>query len=201
MVEVEEINSESDIEKIAKYIEEQLRQTNSTEFPNQVNINRTDLAQALKKLTEASTLLADGEKVKIKSPQSNVIDLNTRLHFPLTPEELFSEIKKNVKRKETLLIKRPVFIGKSAWDFKSIERRKSFSATILHSEWLKRYQNRELGHIDPGDALIALISYDITKQKGDSQVSFSNHQVINIEKIVRSKDIQQSIIDDELENE
>jgi len=201
MIDVEEISSENDIEKVARNIEDQLKSKNISEFPNQININRLAFARNLKNLTEAANQLVEGETIKLKSPTSNVINLNTKTRFPLTPEEIFSEIKKSARTRETLLIRRPVFIGKSAWDFKSIERKKSFSAPILHSEWLDKYQRRELGHLDPGDALIAVVSYDVTKQKGDSQLLFSNHQIIKIERMVKSKEIQSSFINDVTEDD
>jgi hypothetical protein len=201
MVDIDEISSKEDIDIVAKKIEEQLKSANCTEFPNQVNIDRQALARGLKRLTEAANQLVDGETVKLKSVNSKIVTLNTKTRFPSTPEDIFSEFKETIKKKETLLVKKPVFIGKSAWDFKSIERGKSFSAPILHDEWLNRYQSRELGHLDPGDALIALVSYEATKQKGESQVNFSNHKIMHIERMVKSKEIQSHITYDDLENE
>lgn len=201
MIEIDEISSKEDIEKVAKSIEEQLKTADCTSFPNQVNIDRPALARGLKRLTEAANQLVDGETIKLKSTNSKIVTLNTKTRFPSTPEDIFSEYKETVKKKETLLVKKPVFIGKSAWDFKSIERGKSFSAPILHEDWLNRYQGRELGHLDPGDALIALVSYEITKQKGESQVVFSNHKIMHIERMVKSKEIKSRITYDDLENE
>jgi len=201
MIEIEEIASEEDIETIAKSLEAQLKAADCADFPNQINIDRPALAWAIKRLTEAANQLIEGESVSLKSKNSNVIELNTKTRFPFSPDDLFSEFKETVRCKETLLVKRPVFIGKATWDFKSIERRKTFSAPILHQDWLERYQNRELGHLDPGDALIALISYEATKQKGEAQIFCSNHKILHIERMVKSKDIQIELIDDESENE
>ncbi|MEL4295277.1 hypothetical protein [Shewanella xiamenensis] len=78
------------------------------------------------------------------------------------------------------------------WDFKSIERCKSFSAPLLDEQWLKRYQNRELAHIDPGDAIIALVSYEAHKEKGAKRFSFSNHKILHVERQIRSEELQKN---------
>ncbi len=76
------------------------------------------------------------------------------------------------------------------WDFKSIERKKSFSAPIEDEKWLKRFQNRELPHIDPGDGVIALVSYEAKKEKGSRTFNFSNHKIVNIVRPMKSDEIQ-----------
>ena len=201
MVDIDEITSEADIEKIATSLEEQLREEGSPKFPNQINIDRPNLAKAIKRLTDASAHLVENESIKIKSPYSNVVPLNTKTRFHGDPVDFFTDFHKTAVTKETLLIKRPVFFGKSAWDFRSVERKKSFSAPILHTEWLDRYQKRELGHLDPGDALIALVSYEVTKQKGSDQILMSNHKILHIDRMVKSDEIQSSLTSEDLEDE
>lgn len=86
------------------------------------------------------------------------------------------------------------------WDFKSIERKKSFSALIADGQWLERFQNRELAHIDPGDAIIALVSYEAHKAKGSKHFSFSNHKILHVERPIKSDELQ-AILDLEDDSE
>lgn len=190
MVELDEINSEKDIEKIVTHLEDRVRSSMEIRFPNELNINRLHLAKGVKKLVKASEKLIDGETVDIKSNNNNLVYLNTKIRFDKDPSSLFYEINKEVKKTETLLIKKPVFFGDAMWDFKSIERCKSFSAPLLDEQWLKRYQNRELPHIDPGDAIIALVSYEAHKEKGAKNFSFSNHKILHVEHHIRSEELQ-----------
>lgn len=193
MVEVEQIDSSDDIELSAVKIEEKLRELNVTDFPNEINVNRLDYAKSLKKLQEASQYLVDSEKVVISDSPSNVIQLNTKFRFDKTPDELFIEEVHNIKKNETLMIKKPCFFGSSMWEFKSIERNHSFSASIEHEEWLKQYQERKLGHLDPGDGVIALISYDAVKKKGSKYFKHSNEKILHVERIIRASEIQHVI--------
>ncbi|ANB21970.1 MULTISPECIES: hypothetical protein [Alteromonas] len=194
MVELDEIDSEEDIENIATHVEDKVKESIDIKFPNELNINRLRLAEGVKKLVSASVHLIDGETIDLKSGSNNLVFLNTKVRFDKDPNSLFDEILREVKKTETLLIKKPVFFGDAMWDFKSIERYKSFSAPILDEPWLKRYQNRELTHIDPGDAIIALVSYEAHKAKGAKHFSFSNHKILHVERPIRSDELQ-SIFD------
>lgn len=192
MIELDEIDSEEDIEKIATHLEDRVKSSIDIRFPNELNINRVRLAEGVKKLVKASERLIDGETIDIKSGCSNLVYLNTKIRFDKDPSSLFIEILREVKTTETLLIKKPVFFGDAMWDFKSIERCKSFSAPLLDEQWLKRYQNRELAHIDPGDAIIALVSYEAHKEKGAKRFSFSNHKILHVERQIRSEELQKN---------
>ncbi len=200
MVECEEIDSEEDIEELATQVEAKVKESTDIKFPNELNINRLRLAEGIKKLVDASERLIDGETIDIKSGGSNIVFLNTKVRFDKEPSSLFIEIIREVKTTETLLIKKPAFFGDAMWDFKSIERRKSFSAPIMDELWLKRFQNRELAHIDPGDAIIALVSYEAHKAKGAKQFSCSNHKILHVERPIKSDELQ-AILDLECNSE
>ncbi len=200
MVELDEIDSEEDIEYLATQVENKVKNSIDVVFPNELNIDRLRLAEGVKKLVDASTRLVDGETIDLKSAGSNVIYLNTKVRFDKEPSTLFIEILREVKATETLLIKKSVFFGDAMWDFKSIERRKSFSAPITDELWLKRFQNRELAHIDPGDAIIALVSYEAHKAKGSKNFTFSNHKILHVERPMKSDELQ-AILDLEGDSE
>ncbi|MEQ3528690.1 hypothetical protein [Pseudoalteromonas sp. XMcav11-Q] len=200
MVDMNEINDEEDIESLADKIESKVQESIQIEFPNELNINRLRLAEGIKKLVNASELLVEGETVDLSSDKNNVIVLNTKLRFDKEPSSLFIEVNETAKVTETLLIKKPVFLGDAMWDFKSIERNKSFSAVIDDDTWLKKFQNRELPHIDPGDAIIALVSYEARKSKGAKHFTFHNHRVLHVERPVRSDELQE-LLNLEDENE
>ncbi len=190
MVDLDEIDSEKDIETLAIQLEEKVKNSIDIEFPNELNINRLSLAEGVKKLVNASDRLVDGETIDLKSSRGNVVYLNTKVRFDKEPSSLFIEIHKEVKTTETLLIKKPAFFGDAMWDFRSIERNKSFSAPVTDEQWLKRFQNRELAHIDPGDAIIALVSYDAHKAKGSKLFTFSNHKILHVERPIKSDELQ-----------
>ena len=193
MVDIEEIDSEGDIENSLTKVENDLRELAITDFPNEININRLSYAKSIKQLQEASQHLVASESIEVGNTSSNVVKLNTHFRFDKDPESLFIEKITTVRANETLMIKKPCFIGSSMWEFKSIERNYSFSASIEHESWLKKYQERKSGHLDPGDGLIALVSYDAVKKKGIKGFKPRNEKVIHVERIVRASEIQHVI--------
>lgn len=137
MVDLDSIENEDVIDSAVKGVEDELLAHGAVEFPNQVNIDRYQYAKDLKSLCKASELLADGETIDIRTPPvNNVTYLNTRVKFDKEVDDLFVADSTEVKKIETLLVKKPVFLGDSQWDFKSVERNVSFSAPIEHKEWL-----------------------------------------------------------------
>jgi hypothetical protein len=189
-VDLDEIDSEEDIDCLARELERKVKDSIDIKFPNQPNIDRLGLAEGVKRLVDASGRLVDGETIELKSNESKVIFLNTKVRFDKDPSSLFIEMFKEIKETETLLIKKSTFVGDAMWDFKSIERGKTFSAPITDEQWLKRFQNRKLTRIDPGDAIIALVSYEANKAKGAKKFTFSNHKVIHVERLMKSDELQ-----------
>lgn len=191
MVDLDSIDNEDSIRDSLAVVERKLLDDNVVKFPNQINVEPYQYAKDIKELCQAAQLLAEGETIDISSQDNgNVIYLNTKVKFDKEVDELFIDESKDINAIETLIIKKPVFIGDSQWDFKSVERRLSFSASIEHKEWLERFQKCELGHIDPGDALIAFVNYKAIKLKGEKTYSNKQHRVMHVERVVKGSDLQ-----------
>lgn len=191
MVDLDSVESEELIDNVVEGVENELITLGAVEFPNQVNIDRYQYAKDIKILCKASELLADGETVDIRTPQdNNVTYLNTKVKFEKEVDDLFGTDSVEVKKIETLLVKKPVFLGDSQWDFKSVERNLSFSAPIEHKEWLERYQSCNMGHLDPGDALIAYVGYQAIRLKGSKTYINKLHRVLHVERVVKGKELQ-----------
>lgn len=199
MIDLHEINREEQIEKIVSKIESEVVSTTEIDFPNQVNINRFEFSKGLERLTEASKRIVDGETIDVRNNEHNVIFLNTRTFFSKGSEEIFEEASHVKRHEEILLIKRPTFVGNSMWDFKSVQRKKSFSAAIEHEDWLKKYQNRQV-HLEPGDAISAIVEYVAYKERGDKFFNYKDHKVVSVQREIKKEELQ-LILDIENKNE
>lgn len=199
MVDLDEIDREEQIESFVSNIEADLTADMNLRFPNQANINRLEFAKGLEQLTEASRKLVDGETVDVRNYNENVVYINTKARFTRDPEEIFKEYFELKREVETLLIKRPVFVGSSMWDFKSIQRKKAFSAPIEDKSWLERYQNREV-HLEPGDAISATVEYVMYKERGAKYFGFKDHRILKVGRKIKNKELQH-LLDLEIENE
>lgn len=191
MVDFDEIREEKQIEDFVNNIEDDISTNMEPRFPNQTNINRLEFSEGLKKLTEASQRLVPGETIDVRN-ENNIVNLNTKTKFSRDPKDIFKEYSEKKREVETLLIRTPVFVGNSMWGFKSIQRKKAFSAPINDKEWLEKYQNRQI-QLEPGDAISATVEYVMYKEKGAKFYEFKDHKVIKVKRPVRNKELQNTI--------
>jgi hypothetical protein len=199
MIDVGEIDREEQIEDFVSNIEADVLADTNLDFPNQANINRLEFAKGLMQLTEASKKLVDGETVDVRNNNDNVIYINTKTRFSRDPGDIFKEHFELKREKETLLIKTPVFVGNSMWGFKSIQRKKAFSAPIEDKDWLEKYQNREV-YLEPGDAISAIVEYVIYKEKGAKYYGFKDHKILDVGRPIKNEELQH-ILELETKNE
>ncbi|WP_144981073.1 hypothetical protein [Halomonas sp. C22] len=192
MVDLDEIDREDQIETFTKKLEDDVLSDTVIDFPNQANINRLEVAKGLYKLAEASKMLVQGETVDVRKKDSNVYYINTKTRFAREPEDLFKEHFEVKRTTEILLVRKPVFVGYSMWDFKSIQRKKIFSAPIEDKNWLERYQNREI-HLEPGDAINAFVEFSMYKEKGAKYFSYKDHKVLTVGHPIKNDELQQML--------
>jgi hypothetical protein len=199
MVDLNEIDNAEQIEDFASKLESGILSDTELNFPNQANINRLDLAKGLDQLSEASKKLVDGETVDVRKTHSNVYFINTKTKFTRDPEDIYNEHFEIKKKQEVLHIRKSAFVGSSMWEFKSVKRNKTFSAPIEDKLWLERYQNREI-HLEPGDAISALVEFAIYKQKGAKNYNFKDHKVLDVGRLIKNEELQH-LLELETENE
>lgn len=199
MVNLEEIDREEQIEDIVSNIEADVINDTDLVFPNQANINRLKFAKGLEKLTQASTNLVEDETVDVKSKNGNIFYINKNARFTKDPEDIFKEHFEIKCEEEILLIKTPIFVGDSMWGFKSLNRKKAFSAPIKDKNWLEKYQNREV-HLEPGDAISAIVEYVIYKEKGARNFNFKDHKIRYVVRPIKNEELQY-LLDLETTNE
>jgi len=192
LVGLESISKEEQIDAFANKLEQDILSDTKLDFPNQANINRLALAKGLNQLANASNRLVDGETLEVKNSNGNVFSLNTRARFTRDPEDIFKEHIERKREIETLVIKKSVFVGSSMWEFKSLQRKKAFNAPIKDKAWLKKYQNREI-HLEPGDAISAMVEFVIYKEKGAKNYSFKDHKILDVALSINNNELQHTL--------
>jgi len=199
MVDLNEIENEEQIEGLVSKLEYDVLSNTELSFPNQANINRLDLAKGLDQLSEASKRLVAGETVDVRKSHGNVYYINTKTRFTRDPEDIYKEYFEIQRKEEILQIRKSAFVGSSMWEFRSIQRNKTFPAPIEDKVWLERYQNREI-HLEPGDAISGLVEFSMYKQKGAKNYCFKDHKILNVGRPIKNEELQQ-MLDLETENE
>mgnify|MGYP000328676250 FL=1 len=192
MVGLNSISKEEQIDAFANKLEQDILSDTKLDFPNQANINRLALAKGLNQLANASKRLVEGETLDVKNSNGNVFSINTRTRFTKDPEDIFKEHIERKREVETLLVKKSVFVGSSMWEFKSIQRKKAFNAPIEDKAWLKKYQNRDI-HLEPGDAISAMVEFVIYKEKGAKNYSFKDHKILDVALSIKNNELQHTL--------
>lgn len=189
---VKEINDEKEVDRVATRIEGDLNKKmhlnkmfdDGCIFNKEVKIDRFRLAESLKKVSDVSKRVVENETLEVKN-EGKVILLNTSFKFDKDPNSFYTKKISDFKGIELLLVKKPVFVGDSKWDFKSVDRKRSFSSKIEHHEWLVDFQEKGIHKLSPGDSIIATVSYDIDEVSGDNSIHYSNHRVLEVHDVVK----------------
>ena len=120
----------------------------------------------------ASYLISETEKV------------NFNLDFKINSETIDDLVTKDkiVLESEMILkVKKPDYLGESKWDFR--HGGKSFSAKIIHHEWLESFQNRRVD-IRPGDSVRAKVE-NINKYDIDGELISTEYTILKVIEVIQ----------------
>ena len=152
------------------------------------HIDRQGLATVLDKFSHANQKMKSGESVVFHSgdEEGKSCIVNTAWRFTGNPKEMFLGETEYKEFEDRLYVKVTVNEGHSVWTFRSLSLEKTFSARIIHKDWLERYQDGLIAPIGPKDIIEAKISLDFyTPLKGKGQPQIRNAKVISIGDITR----------------
>jgi hypothetical protein len=112
------------------------------EFPNVFSLDLYRLLKGYTELSQSTTQLNEVDEVFFSS-KGKQKKVNKKFHLTTddVDEIMIHNTKKNIT-KETLVIKKADFIGKSMWDF--IKGKSTISARITHEEWLVRINMKKI---------------------------------------------------------
>lgn len=184
LVDVEEINSEEQIDNLAANIEE-IFVSDGIGKDIDAHIDRKSLSNVLDTVSKANKLIQNGEKVEIGNAAVSQ-NINTNWRFSGDLSTMFLGIKETRVVQDYLYVKIAINEGKQLWTFKSAKMNKTFAARILVKDWLSDYQSGLIPPIGPKDTLFATFSYDFYKPYDKRKtVEIRNVKILIIDKIIR----------------
>lgn len=147
--------------------------------------NLLRLAKSINTINEAAKKLDDGESYNFNSSLSDVKDLTSD-----TPLIDLKEVENALTDSTTVnesemiyLIKKPDFLGDSAWTFK--HGPKSINAKILHEDWLNRFKSGQL-IVVPGDSLKVKVK-QICKYNRNGYLISETLDIIKVLNVIHNK--------------
>lgn len=149
-------SSVKDLENLKNTISEIASQKELTESFNYAELDLLKLAKSINSINNSTDKLNTNESFELKSENTvvkeivagtNKIDIED-VEEALTENEIVNE------SEMFYLIKKPDFLGDSAWNFK--HGTKSVTVKILHQEWLEEFHSGKV-LVVPGDSLNVLV--------------------------------------------
>lgn len=171
----------SSIKTLQNNVKELAEETGVRKLPFYGEIDTKDIANIATSINQAKTLLSGSDSMKYLTQDAEIdfdlsMDINTeKIQDILTKETMTSENSKLI-----LVVKKPDYLGSSKWDLKHGNR--TISASIEDSEWLGRFQSREID-VRPGDALRCTVRIEI-KYGYDNQILSESYFIDSVDEVI-----------------
>lgn len=179
------------IEGIQMELMNEAEKSDIKQFPYYSPIRLPKLVSNIDNINKSIQNLSGNDKAIIKSEFGNAT-FNLELDF--TASNIEDLITKERIESETIMIlkvKKPDYLGNSMWDFKLGS--KLIQAKILHSDWLRRFQEREID-IRPGDSIRCNVK-TTAKYGYDFELIANSYEVITVLEILRNNTFNQNELD------
>lgn len=174
-----------DLENLKVKISEIAESKDLTDSFNYAEPDTLKLAEAINKINDSTDKLSETESFELKSPNREVKEIKSgttkidveEVENALTDNEIINE------SEVFYLIKKPDFLGDSAWSFK--HGNKSVSVKILHQEWLDNFHSGQIPVV-PGDSLHVKIN-QTSKYNRNGYLISEKTEIIEVIDVIHNK--------------
>lgn len=186
----EVISTPTQLDKIAKNIDDTVNSIGLNNSTTEHHINRRKLGKALEKLSKANEKLEDEETIEYNNG-AKIIPFNTK--FRMTADALFESEEEEPTQiiQDTVSVIGPMNFGDAPWHFESNLLLRPFRAPVLDKDWLESYQNGFILPIGPRDSLSVILEYKI-KKKSNGKIHPFDFKIRKIKKEIRGNYDQKS---------
>jgi len=160
-------------------------ETDVKHLPDYAPTNTQDIIAATKELTAAKGALIEGDSMKYLSSITEPADFDLAVVIdPISLEEMaIKETTKFENMQMNLVVKKPDYLGDSKWELR--HGKKSISARINDSDWLRRFQARQVD-VRPGDALKCAVTVEYG-YGFDNELVRENYTVEQVVKVLENQ--------------
>lgn len=181
----EKKSSVEDLETLKDNIEKIAKEKDLVDTFNFGEPDLLKLAKSINDINDSTKNLNDKESFEVKSENREIKDIKSgtekididAVEEALTENEIVNE------SEMIYLIKKPDFLGDSAWSFK--HGKKAISIKILHEEWLEEFHSGEKVVL-PGDSLKVIVRQTSKYNKNGYLIS-DKLEIIEVNDIIHNK--------------
>lgn len=146
----EELESPDQLESLEAELLEAARETEVLRIPAYQSIRRDRLISVLGDINDATRHLEDGDRASYLSTAGNAAIRGNLAVSDDTIREILTRDVKESESDQTLLVKKPDYIGRSKWSFRY--QAHVIEARILDEDWLGQFHSQQI-KLQPGDGL------------------------------------------------
>ena len=175
------LESRESLESLALDLHKLAQETEAKKLPAYRPVSPSDLAQGMRRVSEAIGSLEEGDTVAFSADEGDAaITPGLMISQEAITELLSGETIANEVEK-ILMVRRPDFLGDAMWEFR--HEKKSFSAKIEDESWLAAFRAGEQ-IIRPGDALRVKV-LETTTYGNDGEVLSESRVIVHVLSILR----------------
>ena len=162
------------------------KKNNIEQFIQLDNLSPTEFLDCIDYLIKPSKILANNQNIRIKC-QGHEYIINKDINYNRSEIERSINVEEIYRDQEIrILVKKPDYIGQSKWDF--YYDGVPINAKIMHSEWLKRFQNGSLSTHEiplPGDGLRVRATIARTKDRIGRTIS-TEYEINEVLEVIKN---------------
>jgi|688.fasta_scaffold495408_1 hypothetical protein len=180
-----------DVEIIDLQLKEAAKTTRVNELPTYVQPTKKSIIENIKNISEATKPLVEGDTVFYEDNE-NKTSFNLELKIDVESlEDLITEEELQSDSTMILKVRKPDFLGNTKWSFKHGEQ--NIEASILHQDWLNKYQQGQEIIINPQDALVCRVRTTVKHDENNDVIS-KTYEILEVKEIRRAPNSTQTKI-------
>jgi len=175
------ITDASEVKQLENQLHEAAKETDVKWLPVYEKISTKSLLHNIEQISSSLSHLQHNDNASYIIADDRKVGFN--LEFKMVPESIEDLLTKDkiISKSEMILkIKKPDYLGESKWDFRHGGR--SFPAKIIHIDWLKSFQDREID-IRPGDSVRAIVEMT-NKYDFDDELIGTDYSILKIIEVI-----------------
>ncbi|MBS0383727.1 MAG: hypothetical protein JSS00_00080 [Proteobacteria bacterium] len=183
-----------ELPKLSREIQQIAAATDVRHLPDYAPPSPRALLDALKDFQSVKDALSIDDRAKyIAGERQLEINLSVRWNVDEIEALAVKQVMRSPPSPMILAVKKPDYLGNSQWDVRL--GRRTIQAKIQDSEWLRRFQNREID-VRPGDALQCMVEVEHLYGH-DNELIAEHYTVLSVDNVLQNQMTQSELFDEE----
>ncbi|WP_260706785.1 hypothetical protein [Edaphobacter flagellatus] len=179
-------NDQKGLSQLSEEIQKEAQSTELKGIPIYAAPSRTLLVIEILEISVALQPLAPGDQVFFSAPSRPAVEFNKRLSVSqASVDALLTERLPSEPSEAVLLVKKPVFMGDSRWEF--LYQGKAIEAKMLDAQWVEQYRKHRVD-VPPGSSLLVTLKIEAS-YNAEEKAAMPKYFVLKVHRVVPPPDL------------